>query len=167
MIQFKDYEKMLYKMCWSFTKTTGIPFEELLSTAYFSFEQAKEKYNEEKGCFSTYFYCIAKSRLIEYSRNQYEYQENEVQSSDQIEISISNSINLEQEVIFKSDILGNLSDQAQTICKMIFENPVEFLEGGRPKLSRGKIKNKLRQIGWSWSQIWDSFREIKTALNQF
>lgn len=70
----------------------------------------------------------------------------------------------EQALYFK-EIMSELSEEAKEVCKMIFEAPHQFLAHA-PKLSRGVIKDQLRQRGWKWASIWRSFREIKQALNE-
>ncbi len=171
-IRFEDYKNMLRKLAWSFNRTTGLPFEDLLSSAYLAFCHSLKTYNPDKGKFSTYLYHTARTRLVDHCNVSHYWKEDmsgyQPQAPDLLEAQLKLNPNYqdpESAAIFK-DSIENLSSEAQEICKMIFESPQEFLVVNKPKLSRGRVKEVLREMGWSWSQIWSGFREIKTALSQ-
>lgn len=174
-IKFEDYKNMLYKLAWSFNKTTGLPFEDLISSAFLAYSHSLKTYDQDKGRFSTYLYHTARTRLIDHCNSAYYWREDmsrhQPQAPDLFEAQLKlnpeelNYQDPESAIIFK-DSLEHLSAEAQEICKMIFESPQEFLVLNKPKLSRGRVKDTLREMGWSWNQIWAGFREIKTALSQ-
>lgn len=174
-IKFEDYKNMLCKLAWSFNRTTGLPFEDLLSSAYLAFSHSLKTYDPDKGRFSTYLYHTTRTRLVDHCNAAYYWKDNEKyhqpQAPDLLEAQLKlnpehlNFQDPESATIFK-DSLENLSAETQEICKMIFESPQEFLVLNAPKLSRGRVKDALREMGWTWAQIWKSFREIKTALSQ-
>lgn len=186
---------LVRKMAWSFNKTTGIPFEELLSEATIGYLEAVQSHDPTRGKLSTHAWTVMKCRLIDFTNkelyprerttNELEYralyggQTNTIAGEGTDEDASASTkyaweaigtfgpqqdADQERTLIFK-EAMDNLSDEAKTVCQVIFQSPHEFMTGA-PKLSRGKVKNKLRQLGWSWSMIWNSFREIKATLNE-
>jgi len=151
-----------HKIAWSFHHTTGLEFEDLQSVAYLALVEAEKTYQGNTGVrFSTYAYHHIRNALVDYCTKE----QTRAMPVDPHPDQLTTSRTPEQDVSFMS-VLEGLSDEAKTVCKIIFESPNEFLELNRPKLSRGRVKEKLRELGWSWSMIWDSFREIKTALRE-
>ena len=145
---------LIRKIAWSYTKTTGMEFEELFSVAALGYTKALNSFDSSRSCFSTWVWINMSRELNDFL----------LKESKKDNIPNKESINPEQEVSFKESI-QSLSQEAQQICKMIFNSPAEYVSHA-PKLSRGKIKDELREEGWSWSQIWKSFREIKSVLNK-
>ena len=177
---------MAHSMAWSFHKTTGIPFEDLLSSAFMAFAHGVKTYDSSKGSFSTYYFRVCQTRLIDNcadvkywrdrkSRQPHAASKEEITDplENPMEVSLEDTKgervlvdtqNPERIVGFREAIRG-MSKEARMVCRIIFEAPQEFLVHA-PKLSRGKVKEELRKQGWSWSQIWNSFREIKATLTQ-
>ena len=61
------------------------------------------------------------------------------------------------------DIYSSLSPKATFICELVIEKQ-ETLTEVPPKKARGIISRELRQLGWFWSDIWQSFAELKEVL---
>ena len=158
-IKVEKYLGLMKSRAASFHKTTGIEFEELLSTAYCAFPVARNTYDPARGAFSTHLWNCCESELLNYcAANRRWIREGEDPIPDW-------AGQTKQHVDFK-DALVSLSSEAQEVCRMIFTSPQEFLILNKPKLSRGKLKDALRDANWSWPKIWACFREIKSALSQ-
>ncbi len=145
---------LIRKIAWSYARTTGLEFEELFSVAAIGYTEALNSFDPSKSCFSTWAWINMSHQLNDFLLKQ--------PTDDLIDKKEPSSP--EQEFSFKESI-QSLSQEAQQVCKMIFESPAEYISHA-PKLSRGKIKDELREKGWSWSQIWRSFKEIKSILNE-
>lgn len=61
-------------------------------------------------------------------------------------------------------LVDSLSPLAQELVGYILDGAGGYLPIDRPKLCRGALKDTLREKGWSWPMIWNTFREVKTAL---
>lgn len=144
---------LIRKIAWSYVHTTGLEFEELFSVAALGYTKALNSFNPNKSCFSTWAWTNMSHELNDF-----------LSKEPKDDLINKESINPEQEYSFKESI-QSLSQEAQQVCKMVFESPAEYISHA-PKLSRGKIKDELRSEGWSWSQIWRSFKEIKSTLNE-
>ena len=160
-IKAEDYMGMMQKIAWSFTKTTGLEYDDLLSSAFFAFTECQKWYDPNESRFSTYLHHACQALIIDHCNDALQWKEAFVTS----EIPIRNEIDPERQLLFKETI-ENLPSEARMICMMIFEAPHEFLMQNTPKLSRGRIKEKLRELGWSWGKIWSGFRDIKNVLSQ-
>ncbi|HSH52440.1 MAG TPA: sigma factor [Bacteroidales bacterium] len=151
---------LIRKVAWSFVKTTGLEFDELFSEASLAYVQAEAKYNPDKSQFSTFIYQSMKNHLCSYCKK--EYQENHAEMPEEYE-PVSHYASTENTVFFKESI-SNLSEEGRIICNMIFESPEEYLSLNKPKIAKGYLKNKLREIGWTWEKIWNGFSEVKKVL---
>lgn len=146
---------LIRKIAWSYARTTtGIEFDELFSIAAIGYSKALNTHDPEQSCFSTWTWINMTRQLNDFISSQ----------KPDPEYNGINSVTPEQEVSFKENI-QSLSQEAQQVCKMIFDSPAEYISHA-PKLSRGKIKNELREKGWSWSQIWGTFKEIKSLIKE-
>lgn len=174
-IRAEDYIGMMKRLAYSFHCTTGLPYEDLLSSAYLAFARCKKSYDPDKAAFSTYLYHVAKTEMVDFCHSTHHTEPEEAKMKQQAgpylyETAMvlshqTNNQDPEYLCMFK-DNLKNMSKEAQQVCKMIFESPTEFLVQTKPKLSRGMVYRKLREKGWSWSKIWNSFNEIKSTLNE-
>jgi hypothetical protein len=163
-LKIEDYMGLVHSMARSFHLTTGLPYEELLSSAYLAFMEAKESYDPEEAVFSTHLWIVCRRVMCDFCQSSQRWSWRNVGAEDVWLESIEDGITPESLLEFKEN-LDFLSDEAKFICKMILEDPQQFITH-RPKLSRGIIKDKLRDLGWAWSKIWTSMGEIKATLSQ-
>jgi len=106
---------------------------------------------------TTYAYQSMKNGILEHLRPH----PLNVVSIDNID-DLPDDHDFECDFLFK-DSLETLSQDAKYICSLVFENPEEYTSLP-PKKARGKIKNQLRDNGWSWGRIWDSYKELKKFI---
>ena len=156
---------LIRKIAWSYNKTTKINFDDLFSEACIGYLEGQKRYDPSKGTKETTFlWDIMKSHLNSIIPNYQKFPKTEV---NQMEPCSPLDLLLTKEKWDKQSVWkGSLSKEARMICKMIFESPHEFLVLNAPKLSRGAVKDRLREMGWSWEKIWSGFREIKNNLSQ-
>jgi hypothetical protein len=73
----------------------------------------------------------------------------------------------DRQLMFK-DWLANLSEECREVALIILNGPAEVLElgaGGCRKITAGMIKAYLRGRGWTYPRIWETMRELKTAVH--
>ena len=145
---------LIRKIAWSFTSTTGIDFEDLFSEAVVSYYEALNDYNASKGKLSVWCWLRMKNNLINYIKQE--------MNETIIDIEENPPTYVQQPNLF-FELLGEFDDKANHIIKKILDNPHKYLSNP-PKLARGIIRDELRKEGWKWVDIWDSFRSIKTVL---
>lgn len=160
---------LIRRAAWSFHRTTNVDYDELFSEASLAYmvclERKDRAYDPSKSSFNTWAYQCMTLWLITYcNKLKANPETDDLDAMLEQEILAGNECSPEQIVEFHSE-LNTLSDEAKAVCKAIFESPMEFLSHA-PKLSRGKVKEYLREQGWSWSSIWKTFSEIKLFLNK-
>lgn len=155
--------KLIQKIAWSFHKTTGLPVDDLIGEASLAYTMNIPDYNPEQAKLSTFMYTRIRCHLIDYCKDQQRHQHDPLLDDlgdNRVEID-STSASQEDRTLFKS-ALKESSDEVKYLAWMIFQSPAEFLGCG----GRGRVKDRLRNEGWTWSQIWRSFAEIKDLLKE-
>ena len=68
-----DYINLLRERAWSFHKTTGLEYGELLSEAYIAYHNALQRYRRRRGAFSTLLYYTITSHLKNFHAKKYSF----------------------------------------------------------------------------------------------
>ena len=163
-IDYKDYEKLIYKISWNWNKTTAMDIEELIPEANIVFAECLLSHNPSQSKFSTWLYISIQSRfkvLLNKSKCM-KYDGVQVEFKDEI---LSNSISQEKNCLFKN-IIDNLSKEAKEIAITVLEAPADLLEMlPKPELSKNQLMKYFRLKGWKIPAIQKAFAEIKESLN--
>ena len=150
---------LIRKVAWSVARTTGLEFEDLLSEGCVIYLQAEKRFDPTKDvCFSTFMFKVLQYDLDIYATKQRKH----FNIGEEIDQPVSPDIF--EKISFKEVITKNLSEEAKEVISIIYKNPAEFILP-KPKHSRTRVKDKLREMGWSWKTIWSSFNEISEVLN--
>ena len=158
---------LIRKIAWSYNKTTGIDFDDLFSEACIAYLEGQSKFdpNQEVKVSLTIWKNTFLWEVMQSHLNSIIPKYKDSNTFTHKNIAAIDEVTPEAVALFK-DQINSLSKEARAVCKMIFDSPHVFLTLNTPKLSRGRIKTHLREIGWSWGAIWRSFREIKASLSQ-
>lgn len=159
-----DHLNLVNYVAWSYHRTTGLELEELIGEAMLAYAETlrSKKYDPERSGWSTWIYTNVKNHLNTYC--QHMKKSSHITFLEHLDTYASNQADPEITTVFKNMIEKKTSEDVQKICRMIFEKPTEFTD--TPKFVRGKLYRRLRALGWSWSRIWNSLREIKNILNE-
>ncbi len=153
------------KIVWSYSRSTGLEFDDLYSEACLAYLEAAAAYNPERGKKSTFIWTVVQNHI----RIMLKKRKREVPVDvEVIETLLEGREELDPEKIVCSEecwkeLLGSFSPEAQTICKLVTSTECEF-DAEKPREARGKIAKELRRRGWSHGKIWAAFREIKLKL---
>ena len=145
---------LIRKIAWSFTNSTGIDFEDLFSEAVVSYYEALNNYDESKGKLSVWCWMHMKNSLINFIRKE--------GNETIIDMEDYHSSCAQQPDIF-FEIIDELDEKAKYVTNKILDNPYKYLTNP-PKIARGIIRDELRNEGWKWVDIWNTFRNIKGVL---
>jgi RNA polymerase sigma factor (sigma-70 family) len=164
-MQIENYLNMIYSLAWRFHYQSYCDVDDLVSVACIAYYETHEQFNPNKGTKkSTYMHNIFKNAMLAYCKKQ-------AHISGDLEIDVDTSVYepihdcCPEHIYSFHETIMALSLDSQSIVMMIFQNPLEFIEQGKPKKSRGHVYRKLRELGWSWGKIWKCFDEIKLAVN--
>lgn len=169
----EDNLDLIRKIAWSYHKTNrGFSFDDLFNEACVAYLEAEQSYTPGKGTKkSTYAWVVIQNHLNNITNpgvesNQWTHPSVFEDISSKL-IDSSYTYQPEHALMAKEgyqSFVQALSPMAQELVGYILEGAVGYLPLDRPKLARGAIKDILRDKGWSWANIWDTFREIKVAL---
>jgi len=171
----KDID-LIRKVVWAYVKTNHhFEYDDLFSEACIAYLETINDYNPVKGKRSTYIWSVISNRLnnfinIENRRKYYEH------TFDFGEIAIEPMLRYyeetttpEKEFLAKEtweEMKALMSPEAKVICDIAINQASLYLPLNKPRSCRGAITRALRQLGWSWNSIWETFREIKSLLWQ-
>jgi len=148
----RDY-LLICKIAWSFHRTTGLEFEELLSEAILAYLEALPKYNPKRGKLSTFMSRIMQQALVDYYKREKQY------------TSISNVEYLDDFIPEYEFFPPSLPDDLQHIIDTIQYGEEDYSQL-LPKFARGALIKVLRDDGWSWGRIWNNIRKMKLCINE-
>ena len=151
MTEFKNFEKIVYSIANSFSRSTGQELEELVSEGFVAYCEALQSYKPDKGMSkgSWIFQCVQR-HLISWNKKQ------PFSLGGEINIEIEAENNNPARLAFL-DGLRILSNDAQKVCNIIFKSPRE--------LRKQDVERTLREKeSWSWKRIWGVGKEIKEYL---
>lgn len=163
MLNYKDYEKLIQKISWSWNKTTGMDLETLIAEANVAFVECQKYYNPEKGKFSTLLYHAVESKF----KNLLAYENQNRHNGIEVELEelAFSSCKQEKRCVFQ-DTIVNLSHEAHQIISIVLEAPADLLAMlPKPRLSKHQLTKYLRLKGWKIPAINKAFVEIKNSLN--
>jgi len=157
---------LVRKIVWSYVKSNeGLEFDDLFSEACLAVLENQHRYNPEKGKKTTFTYHIVTNHLNNLLKQKVE---NPVDNEVIEDLLTDNEPSPEQAIIAQErweETHKSLSPEAQMIYEILADGDL-YLPIDKPKKCKGIIIEHLRQMGWSWSQIWNSFSELKMTANQ-
>ncbi len=160
---------LIRKLAWSYTRThPEMEFDELFSEACLACLEATPRYDPSKARKSTYYYHVARSHLnnLVKRESRRRFREASVDIAE-YEPILANDEHGPEEMLAAEErweeMLAMLSPEARMICDIVVRNDV-YLPTDRPKHCRGIIYRQLREKGWSWSNIWNTFQELKQVV---
>ena len=147
---------LIRRIAWSYSYTTSLDIDDLFSVAAIGYTKALNTYNAERSRFSTWAWINMKHELNNHLAGM---------RPDPHTPRDCEEIGPEETVSFK-EMVSSMGKEAREVCEIVFESPHEFLIQGKPKLSQGRLRDALRERGWSWPKIRNGMREVKQTLTQ-
>lgn len=152
---------IIYHRAWSFHWTTGIDLDELISEATLAYIEAERKYDKDKkkAKFTTYVYAFITEALINYCKQIHKWQI--INGHPNLNWVVQASNNLAKKTID----LSQFKPKTKELIEIVLENEdiYDFMNNP-PMKNRRVIIDLLREKGWSWPQIWATFKDIKQIL---
>ena len=170
---------LIRNIAWSYHKTNpAIEFDDLFSEGCIAYLEAEKNFNPNYGTKKTsYIWMCMQSHLNNITKRENKINQwiSPVIFEEIFQGSIysledtpsSTSYQPEKCLMAKeayASLFNTLSPMAQELIESIQNGLGGYLPIDTPKLCRGAIKDALRKQGWSWANIWDTFREIKMTL---
>jgi DNA-directed RNA polymerase specialized sigma subunit len=143
-----------------FHKTTGLPYTDLLSEAGLAYTKAIKDYDPERGALSTLAVVYMTNHLSTYVTDE-KWRPKETPVIQEV---VDETDEFRRKEFLQE--LTLLSWRTQIACRMVLSNQDVYAEMP-PKLARGKLRRELIASGWSWNEVYTTFREIRDFLRKF
>lgn len=158
---------LIRALAWKFHKRTGIDIEELTAEASLAYCEAITAYHPDKGCkLSSYAWLVIRNHLINVCKREDRTKKLFVQNEN-------------PEMIPDTDVPEDFVEYIkrwpkdyQEIAFIILAEPERFL-GTTPNFKRQtgpstpkrRLRQALRERGWTWAKIDKAFRYMPRLLN--
>jgi len=160
MVLIEQMDNLAKSLAWSFARTSGQPFEDLLSEARLALLEIAPRYDPERGAASTFAHRIISNQLREAIRKWRRGSGSGKAVAFQIQEPQQAGTELKL-------MLESLSSEAAAVLDLLCHIPAEVLSMGKketPMRMRQGLKRALREHGWTEARIRKAFEEIKGIL---
>ena len=152
------------KVVWSYTRSTGLDFDELCSEAYLAYLEAAPFYDPARGKKSTFIWNVVRNHINDLLKAKREVPVDK----EAIDMLIEEKEEPDPEQIVLAEeswreLFESLSPDAKMIFSLLNSSEV-YINTDKPREARGIIARELKARGWPENKIWATFREIKQVL---
>ena len=152
------------KVVWSYTRSTGMDFDELCSEAYLAYLEAAPSYDPAKGKKSTFIWNVVRNHINSLLKAKKEIPVDKEAMETLLEGR--EEWDPERMIIAEEcweELFNSLSPEAKMICLLVNNGEI-YINTDKPREARGIIARELKARGWGESKIWATFRELKQTL---
>jgi len=168
---YENYVDIIRNRAWSFTRHTGLEYEDLIGEANLRFCIAARTYNPTLGSFTTHLYHVITNGLIKYTKQMNEWNEKTTRLP-QEDPNETDSIRWEfitqpPNPLWFHDFLSQISKESQAVLYVLFNKPqavLGLIGSESPRAIRAAISCWLQKQGVSFRKRNDIIREIKNAV---
>jgi len=165
---YEDMENLILKITWNFHTRNGGDIDDLIGQANLLFIYAFDKYDENKKAeLSTWLWHYINKGLKTYIRKERNHNYISIDDKDR-------NINPQTFDSFSIiELLDELEQDTLTVIQLFLETPNEIIQsvldnGKQMKHMRGymrrRLRNRLKQMGWTIRRISEAFEKIKEAI---
>ena len=164
---YLDVRLMLFKLAHRFAVCYGVPVEDLISEANFSFVRAFRRYDpsrfKAKARFSSVVYFAVTCDLKTYLKKQKKHRNLE-------ELDDTNTGTTQPDRSFRCTVESELREDARYVVSLVLEAPAELAKAMQwhdvktPSASLAIIREHLTDVGWEHTRITETFSEIRKVL---
>ncbi len=165
---YKDMQGLVFETTWKYWRVHGGDIDDLIGQANLSFIRAVDSYNENIAELTTWISVCIKQDLRNYMVK--EYKQTHISINDE---SSNHDIRDSNNSFSVIELLDEMEKDAHIILQLFLETPKDIitnvLEEGKQMnhlqgYMRKRLKNRLRQLGWTLLRIQKSFNEIKATI---
>ena len=150
-----DNINLIRKIAWSFHRTTGIDWDELFQEAALAYLTLQDKYDPDRGEFSTYIWKSLVTHLQTYLQNH---------EKKNGPICYLEDIELDENPMPVESLFDSFSRDAAEIAELVLGSPVDF-DGMIRKNAKRKVIKQLREHKWTFRRIWQGLIDLRIALD--
>jgi len=165
---YEDMKNLIFTITWKFQARNGGEIDDLIGQANLLFILALDEYDETRQAqLSTWLWIYINKGLRNYTRKERRHTLISIDDEDRnINPQILNSFSI-------LELLDELEQDTLLIIQLFFETPNEIIQGilddgKQMKHMRGymrrRLRNRLKQMGWTIRRITEAFERIKEAI---
>lgn len=163
--KYLDHEKHLHALAWKCSARNGHRTEEeCFQQACYLFMQACQSYDPDAGAFPSYIQMIVWQGLVRWSlKNDTPPDPETIPES---VFTAPKYLRPDRALMFK-DWIDNLTDECKEVAMIILNGPTEVLDlipGTGTVGLLGKLKEHLKNKGWSYPKIWETIRMMRMEV---
>lgn len=170
---YKDMRGLVSETAYRFWRIHGGDLDDLKAQANLIFIHAVDDYDSSKGAkISTWIAYRIKKRLLDYMRSGYVPIHSSIGLEDDDDFNFESKSNENLSII---ELLDEMEHDAHIILYLFLNTPKEVIEsvfndknfrldhaGGK---MRNRLRNRLRQMGWTIRRIKKAFAEVKSKTS--
>lgn len=157
---------MIIKRALSFSRSTGIATDELISVGNLCFVESWKKYDPKRSAYSTYLWRCLTSAMSDFVKRERKLTGSYIEpvqedDSDEVQNEIACARpTVEHDLEFRQQ-LGMLSPMSAVAIDAVLSGKIKEGIG-----ARGLVTKLMRKEGATWTAVWNSMREIKSVLQE-
>lgn len=167
---YKDVERLIIQIVWRFWRTYGGDLDDLMGQANLIFIAALDSYNSNRRTkLSTWIAFKIKRGLYDYMRQGNGYKPTTRIDDDFVEKFPATNKNFSV-----MELLDEMEQDAYIVLQLFLETPRDVMvnilnKNGRidhvQSAVQNRLRNRLRQMGWTVKRIRKAFEELKNATS--
>lgn len=161
--------KLIYRIAWSFHKTTGKDLDDLIGEASLAYCEALRTFDPTTSKLTTWTWTHMKSRLINYCKKDRstlpfcKFKTDDVNRFENIEDPMG--IIIKDTMTDLEQLTYTWSEDSKFIVSLIFKTPDKY-EELTPYAARQRLNKILINHGWDIPRIQNTIREITLKLRK-
>lgn len=168
-IDYAQYQDDIEACARAYAVNSQLQFSDLLSAANAAFMRATENYDEAFAVtFRTYLHRCMKNKFVEMIRNHHPLEEVQDNDGNSVLDSCADATySAYRQLAFMEEVKA-LPQGARYVAEIFLTDPHAALgiSGTQTKAEiKAVLMTHLRDIGWSWPMIWNSFRDLRNLVN--
>lgn len=166
---YREVERMLDGLCWSFVRRYGLEWEEARAEASLAYARAYASYDPTRAAFTTWCWWAVRNALCDMLRQQgkhgREFTNSVACDEDGCEVPLVEAAEARPPSML-SAVLAELGGDARAVAEIVCSMPAEVMLGTGfcPERVRRSLRRRLAGLGWSLGRIAAAFSEVSEAV---
>ncbi len=166
---YREVERMIDGLCWSFVRRYGLDWEECRAEAALAYAQAYRSYDPARAAFTTWCWWAVRNALCDMLRQRgrrgREFTNSMACDDDGSEVPLVEAAEAKPPSLL-SAVLSGLGEDARAVAEIVCSMPAEAMlaAGFRPERVRRSLRRRLAGLGWSLGRIAGAFGEVSEAV---
>ena len=175
-IRYEDWRPMVAKHAWTWSRKSGLEFEDLMAEGNLAFCEATRSYDPSRSKFSTWLWRNLQVRFGNLNRTETVYRKDFQRQSNSAyretdDFELASPPDQEKRAVFADGLRKDkrINGDETVLIGLVFSPPADFIDGlilsGNPRTTKRALTRYVRdRYGWTYPQAWKALANIKSAL---